>query len=107
IIDLGCGMGNVLSQLRMAYSCCTYGIEMQDKCIKAVKLMICEAGYCINFWRALMVVNSITIEYGNMLENPNLWQLISDANVVFVNNLMFKATRKSLSVIRIKEIMFP
>ncbi len=107
VVDLGCGTGNVLSQLRMAYGCRTYGIEVQDECIKAANSMISEAGHRINLWGAPVVVDSIMIEHGNMLDNPNLRQLLSDVDLVVVNNLMFEATCESSYLGTIKELISP
>ncbi|KAK0439088.1 histone methylation protein DOT1-domain-containing protein [Desarmillaria tabescens] len=88
VLDLGCGTANVLCQIAISHGCRTYGIEVRNVCVEGAHSMISESQHRLELWGSEMM-GSLIIEHANMLESTQLLQLLSEADLIIMNNFQF------------------
>ncbi|KAJ7177720.1 S-adenosyl-L-methionine-dependent methyltransferase [Mycena filopes] len=75
-LDLGSGVGNVVAQASLQTGCRSYGIELNSRPASVARDM----------------VTNFQLEEGDMLMSPRVNELISQADVVLVDNKVFEQT---------------
>lgn len=94
-VDLGSGVGNVLLQASLATGCRSYGIELMPTPAKLANQQLEQFRIRCRMWGLDM--GDVELEEGDMLESPRTNELLKQADVVLVNNKVFKEPRKSPS----------
>jgi [histone H3]-lysine79 N-trimethyltransferase len=92
LLDLGSGVGNVLLQASLATGCRSYGIELMHAPAKLARLQLEQFRMRCRMWGLQM--GEVELEEGNMLESTRTNELIKEADVVLVNNKVFKESCK-------------
>ncbi|KAI0693641.1 histone methylation protein DOT1-domain-containing protein [Cytidiella melzeri] len=87
-LDLGSGVGNVLLQASLATGCRGYGIELMHAPAKLARQQLEQFQLRCRMWGLQM--GEVELEEGNMLESARTNELIKQADVVLVNNKVFK-----------------
>ncbi|KAJ7151691.1 histone-lysine N-methyltransferase [Mycena filopes] len=87
-LDLGSGVGNVVVQASLQTGCRSYGIELNPKPAKVARDMAANFKVRCRMWG--LKVGDIELEEGDMLTSPRVNELISQADVVLVDNKVFE-----------------
>ncbi|KAJ7031517.1 histone-lysine N-methyltransferase [Mycena alexandri] len=87
-LDLGSGVGNVVVQASLQTGCRSYGIELNPKPAKVARDMAANFKVRCRMWG--LKVGDIELEEGDMLLSPRVNELISQADVVLVDNKVFE-----------------
>ncbi|KAJ7480031.1 histone-lysine N-methyltransferase, partial [Mycena galericulata] len=87
-LDLGSGVGNVVVQASLQTGCRSYGIELNPKPAKVAKDMAANFRVRCRMWG--VKVGDIELEEGDMLSSPRVNELISQADVLLVDNKVFE-----------------
>ncbi|KAJ7166896.1 S-adenosyl-L-methionine-dependent methyltransferase, partial [Mycena filopes] len=87
-LDLGSGVGNVVVQASLQTRCRSYGIELNPKPAKVARDMAANFKVRCRMWG--LNVGDIELEEGDMLTSPRVNELISQADVVLVDNKVFE-----------------
>ncbi|KAJ6569519.1 S-adenosyl-L-methionine-dependent methyltransferase [Mycena capillaripes] len=87
-LDLGSGVGNVVVQASLQTGCRSYGIELNPKPAKVARDMAAHFKVRCRMWG--VKVGDIELEEGDMLLSPRVNELISQADVVLVDNKVFE-----------------
>ncbi|KAJ7725529.1 histone-lysine N-methyltransferase [Mycena maculata] len=87
-LDLGSGVGNVVVQASLQTGCRSYGIELNPTPAKVAKNMAANFKVRCRMWG--VKVGDIELEEGDMLTSPRVNELISQADVVLVDNKVFE-----------------
>ncbi|KAJ7652051.1 histone-lysine N-methyltransferase, partial [Mycena polygramma] len=87
-LDLGSGVGNVVVQASLQSGCRSYGIELNPKPAKVARDMAAHFRVRCRMWG--VKVGEIELEEGDMLTSPRVNELISQADVVLVDNKVFE-----------------
>ncbi|KAJ7924395.1 DOT1-domain-containing protein [Mycena leptocephala] len=87
-LDLGSGVGNVVVQASLQTGCRSYGIELNPKPAKVARDMAANFKVRCRMWG--VKVGDIELEEGDMLLSPRVNELISQADVVLVDNKVFE-----------------
>ncbi|KAJ7171729.1 histone-lysine N-methyltransferase [Mycena crocata] len=87
-LDLGSGVGNVVVQASLQTGCRSYGIELNPKPAKVAKDMAANFKVRCRMWG--VKVGDIELEEGDMLLSPRVNELISQADVLLVDNKVFE-----------------
>lgn len=93
-VDLGSGVGNVLLQASLVTGCRSYGIELLPTPAKLARQQLEQFRIRCKMWGLEM--GEVELEEGDMLESRRTNDLLKQADVVLVNNKVFKEHRKSL-----------
>ncbi|KAJ7293938.1 S-adenosyl-L-methionine-dependent methyltransferase [Mycena rebaudengoi] len=87
-LDLGSGVANVVVQASLQTGCRSYGIELNPKPAKVARDMAAHFKIRCRMWGVR--VGDIELEEGDMLLSPRVNELISQADVVLVDNKVFE-----------------
>ncbi|KAI0344273.1 DOT1-domain-containing protein [Trametopsis cervina] len=87
-VDLGSGVGNVLLQASLATGCRSYGIELMPAPAKLARKQLEQFRTRCRMWG--LQHGEIELEEGDMLESTRAHELLKQADVVLVNNKVFK-----------------
>ncbi|KAJ7630377.1 S-adenosyl-L-methionine-dependent methyltransferase, partial [Roridomyces roridus] len=87
-LDLGSGVGNVVVQASLQTGCRSYGIELNPTPAKVARDMVSNFKFRCRMWGVR--VGDIELEEGDMLQSPRVNELISQADVVLVDNKVFE-----------------
>ncbi|KAJ7102545.1 histone-lysine N-methyltransferase [Mycena belliarum] len=87
-LDLGSGVGNVVVQASLQTGCRSYGIELNPKPAKVARDMAANFKVRCRMWG--VKVGDIELEEGDMLQSPRVNELISQADVLLVDNKVFE-----------------
>lgn len=92
LVDLGSGVGNVVLQASLQTGCRSFGVELMPAPARLARRQL-EAfkGRC-RMWGVSM--GEVELEEGDMLESKRVAELIKEADVVLVNNKVFKESRE-------------
>jgi H3 lysine-79-specific histone-lysine N-methyltransferase len=90
-IDLGCGVGNIVTQVCLRTGCTGYGVEIMTDAAKLAGDMVKQVALRCHMWG--IQCSHMEIEEGDMLMNNKVIELIPHADVVCVNNKVFSADR--------------
>ncbi|KAJ1327220.1 hypothetical protein BSLG_010562 [Batrachochytrium salamandrivorans] len=88
-LDMGSGIGNVIIQVAAECLCESYGIEIMD--IPSDLAQKQKAEFLSRMRYYAKPCGRIVIKQGDFLEDPEIHEIISKADVIFVNNYAFDA----------------
>ena len=92
-LDLGCGVGNVVLQASLQTGCRSFGIEIMPAPARMAKDQLEELKTRTRMWGVNM--GEVELEEGDMLKSERVAKLMSEADVVLINNKVFKESRES------------
>lgn len=92
-LDLGCGVGNVVLQASLQTGCKSFGIEIMPAPAGIARDQLEQLKIRARMWGVKM--GEVEIEEGDMLRSERVVKLMSEADVVLVNNKVFKESRES------------
>lgn len=92
LLDLGSGVGNVCLHASLATGCRSYGIELMPAPAKLARSQHEQFQSRCRMWGLQM--GEVELEEGNMLESRRTDELLKQADVVLVNNKVFKESRE-------------
>ncbi|CAK5265460.1 unnamed protein product [Mycena citricolor] len=87
-LDLGSGVGNVVAQASLQSGCRSYGIELNPTPAKVARDMAEHFRVRCRMWG--LRLGEIELEEGDMLKSARVNELISQADVVLVDNKVFE-----------------
>ncbi|KAJ7188230.1 S-adenosyl-L-methionine-dependent methyltransferase [Mycena filopes] len=87
-LDLGSGVGNIVAHASLQTGCRSYGIELNPKPAKVARDMAANFQVRCRMWG--LKVGDIELEEGDMLTSCRVNELISQADVVLVDNKVFE-----------------
>jgi len=91
-LDLGCGVGNVVLQASLQTGCRSFGIEIMPAPAGMAKDQLGQLKARARMWGVSM--GEVELEEGDMLKSERVAKLMSEADVVLINNKVFKESRK-------------
>lgn len=91
-LDLGCGVGNVVLQASLQTGCRSFGIEIMPTPAGMARDQLEQLKIRTRMWGVRM--GKVEIEEGDMLKSERVAKLMSEADVVLINNKVFKESRK-------------
>jgi len=104
-IDLGCGVGNIVTQVCLRTGCAGYGVEIMTDAAKLAGDMVKQTVLRCHMWG--IQCSQMEIEQGDMLKNNKIIELIPCADVVCVNNKLFSADRLYSVLIFFSYLSYP
>lgn len=93
-MDLGSGVGNVVLQVALRSGCTSFGIEKEE-----VRALVAEEALSVATKMAKdygYSTGEVELIHGDIIEEPRVKDLIRKADLVFVNNVRFPPTCKSI-----------
>ena len=94
LMDLGSGVGNVLLQASLQTGCRSYGIELMEGPADVAKQQWKQFQKRCRMWGVR--TGEVELEKGDMLQSKRVSELLSEADVVLVNNKVFQQSREYL-----------
>ena len=91
-LDLGCGVGNVVLQASLQTGCRSFGVEIMPTPAGMARDQLEQLKIRTRMWGVRM--GEVEIEEGDMLKSERVAKLMSEADVVLINNKVFKESRK-------------
>jgi H3 lysine-79-specific histone-lysine N-methyltransferase len=91
-LDLGCGVGNVVLQASLQTGCRSFGIEVMPAPAGMARAQLEQLKIRARMWGVNM--GDVELEEGDMLKSERVAKLMSEADVVLINNKVFKESRK-------------
>ncbi|THH17203.1 hypothetical protein EW146_g3567 [Bondarzewia mesenterica] len=91
LLDLGCGVGNVVLQAALQSGCDAFGIEFMPSPADIARGQRAQMMTRAKMWGVSM--GNVELVEGNMLESERVSELMSKADVVLVNNKAFDEKR--------------
>lgn len=91
-VDLGSGVGNVLLQASLQSGCRSFGIEIMPGPANIATSQLEQFLLRCRMWG--VSTGDIELEQGDMLKSRRVADLLTQADVVLVNNKVFTPTRK-------------
>jgi len=95
-LDLGCGVGNVVLQASLQTGCRSFGIEIMPAPAGMARDQLEELKTRTKMWGVNM--GEVELEEGDMLKSERVARLMSEADVVLINNKVFKESCESGSL---------
>lgn len=95
-LDLGCGVGNVVLQASLQTGCRSFGIEIMPAPAGMARDQLEQLKVRARMWGVSM--GGVELEEGDMLKSERVARLMSEADVVLVNNKVFKECCESRSL---------
>ena len=92
-LDLGCGVGNVVLQASLQTGCRSFGIEIMPAPAGMARDQLEQLKVRARMWG--VNIGTVELEEGDMLKSERVARLMSEADVVLINNKVFKESRKS------------
>lgn len=90
-LDLGCGVGNVITQVSLRTGCTSFGIELVPAVAELARNMMAQTLMRCAIWG--MRCSHIEVEGGDMLTSKRVSELIQLADGILVNNQAFQPKR--------------
>lgn len=87
-LDLGCGVGNVVLQASLQTGCRSFGIEIMPAPAGMARDQLDQLKIRARMWG--VNVGEVELEEGDMLKSERVAKLMSEADVVLINNKVFK-----------------
>jgi len=87
-LDLGCGVGNVVLQASLQTGCRSFGIEIMATPAGLAREQLEQLKVRARMWGVNM--GEVEFEEGDMLKSERVAKLMSEADVVLINNKVFK-----------------
>ncbi|KAF8198985.1 histone-lysine N-methyltransferase [Pholiota molesta] len=87
-LDLGSGVGNIVTQASLQTGCKSYGIELMPHPARVARDMVAQMKIRCRMWGVR--IGEMELEEGNMLESRRVDELIARADVVLVDNKVFE-----------------
>jgi [histone H3]-lysine79 N-trimethyltransferase len=91
-LDLGSGVGNVVIQASLQTGCRSFGIELMPGPAQVAREQLEEVKRRCRMWGVSM--SEVELEEGDMLQSARVSELVCQADVVLINNKVFKEERK-------------
>ena len=91
-LDLGCGVGNIILQASLQTGCRSFGIEIMPAPAGMARDQLEQLKIRAKMWGVNM--GEVELEEGDMLKSERVAKLMSEADVVLINNKVFKESRK-------------
>jgi len=88
LMDLGSGVGNVLIQASLQTGCRSYGIELLDGPADVARQQWKQFQKRCRMWG--LRTGQVELEEGDMLQSKRVTELLTEADVVLVNNKVFQ-----------------
>lgn len=88
LLDLGSGVGNVVIQASLESGCRSFGIELMPIPASVARDQLGEIKRRCRMWSISM--GDVELEEGDMLESKRVSDLMREADVVLINNKVFK-----------------
>lgn len=95
-LDLGCGVGNVVLQASLQTGCRSFGIEIMPAPAGIAKDQLEQLKVRARMWGVSM--GEVELEEGDMLKSERVAKLMGEADVVLINNKVFKESCESMSL---------
>ena len=92
-LDLGCGVGNVVLQASLQTGCRSFGIEVMPAPAGMARDQLEQLRIRARMWGVNM--GEVELEEGDMLKSERVARLMSGADVVLINNKVFKESCES------------
>ncbi|EIN13327.1 DOT1-domain-containing protein [Punctularia strigosozonata HHB-11173 SS5] len=86
-VDLGAGVGNVVLQAALQTGCRAYGIEIMPAPARIARAQLEQFRLRCKMWG--VSAGEVEMEEGDMLKSARVSELLSQADVVLVNNKVF------------------
>jgi len=86
-LDLGSGVGNVVVQASLQSGCRSFGVELMPAPAKVAREQLHQVKIRCRMWG--VTIGEVELEEEDFLRSQRLTQLISEADVVLVNNKVF------------------
>jgi len=93
-LDLGSGVANVLAQASLQTGCRSFGIELMPEPARVARDVVQQIKSRATMWG--VKTGEIEVEEGDMLQSRRVDELMSQADVVLVDNKVFSVERASL-----------
>ncbi|KAF9478541.1 DOT1-domain-containing protein [Pholiota conissans] len=87
-LDLGSGVGNIVTQASLQTGCKSYGIELMPHPARVARDMVAQMKVRCRMWGVR--VGDMELEEGDMLRSKRVDELIAKADVVLVDNKVFE-----------------
>jgi H3 lysine-79-specific histone-lysine N-methyltransferase len=94
LLDLGSGVGNVVTQASLQSGCTSFGVELMPVPAKVSLKQLEEFKRRCRMWG--VSIGDVHLEEGDMLTSRKVSELMGKADVVLVNNKVFREERKFL-----------
>ena len=91
-LDLGCGVGNVVLQASLQTGCRSFGVEIMPTPAGMARNQLEQLKTRARMWG--VNIGEVELEEGDMLKSERVAKLMSEADVVLINNKVFKESRK-------------
>jgi H3 lysine-79-specific histone-lysine N-methyltransferase len=83
-LDLGSGVGNVVTQVSLSTGCLSYGIENAKHVAEVAEGLLAQTRMQAHMWG--LEIGQVEIKEGDMLKSSQVRDLVKQADVVFINN---------------------
>jgi H3 lysine-79-specific histone-lysine N-methyltransferase len=93
-MDLGSGVGNVVVQASLQSGCRSFGVENMPVPAAIAQEQLEEIQRRCRMWGVSM--GEVELEHGDMLQSTRVSELMRQADVVLINNKIFKEERQCL-----------
>ncbi|EEB95061.1 hypothetical protein MPER_06028, partial [Moniliophthora perniciosa FA553] len=90
VVDLGCGVGNVIAQISLKTGCEAYGIEIREQTVEVANTLVREVNIRSKIWG--FTPGKITVLAGDMLTHPDMRRILACADLIICNNRIFGET---------------
>lgn len=94
VVDLGSGVGNVVTQSRIRTACTVFGIEQRELAAHTARCLLMEVNARSQMWGST-IANGMEVEQGDIRKSEQLRRWLREADLVICNNLMFDEDRES------------
>ncbi|KAK7025510.1 Nucleosomal histone H3-Lys79 methylase [Paramarasmius palmivorus] len=96
VVDLGCGVGNVVSQIGIATRCSVYGIEIRQEVAALANQLVAETDRRSRLWG--LESGTMTVLHGDILTHTGLREVLKSADLIFCNNFCFDEKSRPFSL---------
>jgi len=90
-LDLGSGVGSVVAQVSLRTCCTSIGIEVVPKVAALAQDYMAKILFRCHMWG--VQCSHIKVDEGDMLQDKAIAELIQHADVICINNHVFKPDR--------------
>ncbi|KAK7444809.1 Nucleosomal histone H3-Lys79 methylase [Stygiomarasmius scandens] len=87
LVDLGCGVGNVLAQVAIMRNCRCYGVEIRPGIVRLAKDVLRETQARCRLWG--LKSGSMEVSEGDLTQDAMSLAKIQEADLIVINNLKF------------------
>ncbi|KAK7029491.1 Nucleosomal histone H3-Lys79 methylase [Paramarasmius palmivorus] len=88
VVDLGCGVGNVVSQISICTGAAVYGIEIRKDVAAIANLMVKDTERRSKMWG--VTTGSMTVLEGDLLTNAGIRAVLGRADLIICNNFQYE-----------------